>query len=103
MISFAAGCTIDTHSTHCCTLFITVALLTHRVRARPGGLLARFSVWCSWPSNELPVDTIREKSSNSFGKKSVSFCCLELWTVFTSLNGLYFLQQEALLLKCATI
>ena len=42
-ISFAAGCTVDTHSPHCCTLLISVALLTRRVRARPGGLLTRFS------------------------------------------------------------
>ena len=77
LISFATGCTIDTHSSHCCTLLITVAQLTHRVRARPGGLLARFSAGLSWPSNKLS-DTVREKSSNSFGMKTANFYRLEL-------------------------
>jgi len=33
MISFAAGCTIDTHSPHCHTLLIFVALLTRGTSA----------------------------------------------------------------------
>jgi len=44
-----------------CSSLLT--LLTHVVRARPGGLLARFSTGLSWPSNELSI----EKFSN--GKK----------------------------------
>jgi len=52
--------------------------------ARPRSLLIRFSAGLSWPSNQLSVDTVREKTgscvptiSTSFGKKSVSFFRLE--------------------------
>jgi len=37
--------------TPCCTQVTFVALLTHGVRARPRGLLVRFSSGLSWPSN----------------------------------------------------
>ena len=66
--------------TPCCTLLVFIALLW-----RPRSLLIRFSTGLSWPSNQLSVDTVREKTgsclptiSASFGKKSVSSFHLEL-------------------------
>jgi len=44
---FASGCTIDTRSPHHCTVLIFVAVLTHRVWARPD----MFSPGLSWSSN----------------------------------------------------
>ena len=48
-------------------------------------LLVRSSAEFSWPSNQLLVDMIWEKSTYGFGKKSVSFCHSECWTAPTSL------------------
>ena len=76
-----------------CTLLRFVALLCLRVRARLGGLLARFSTRSSWPpkSQLNTLDSQRNfrsscslAFSNSFWKKSVSFHCLELWTAPSS-------------------